>query len=270
MSQPEEHSDEPQVPAAATPPSREKPMGFWDHLNELRGTIVKSLVVFVVCAALVAVFLRQFNQALLWPLKRMGGGEVELMTELGTISPMEVFTVIITMCVFGGLMLASPFILYFVGQFVAPALTEKELKAVLPLCFSAVVLFLLGAMFGFFLLVPATLEVSLKFHEMFGYTARWTAGNYYSLMSWLVIGVGATFEFPLLVILLVWLGILTTDFLRKYRRHAFVVIFVIAAIVTPTPDPIIQTMFALPLYALYEISILVSTRVEKRRARESA
>jgi sec-independent protein translocase protein TatC len=71
----------------------------------------------------------------------------------------------------------------------------------------------------------------------------------------------------ILIVLLVWLGIMTTAFLRKYRRHAIVVIFILAAIVTPTPDPFTQTIFALPLYALYEIAIIVSSRVEKRRAR---
>jgi sec-independent protein translocase protein TatC len=74
------------------------------------------------------------------------------------------------------------------------------------------------------------------------------------------------FEFPLVIILLVWLGVLTTAFLRKYRRHAIVLIFVIAAIVTPTPDPVTQSLFAGPLYALFEISVLVSSRVEKRKA----
>jgi sec-independent protein translocase protein TatC len=80
-----------------------------------------------------------------------------------------------------------------------------------------------------------------------------------------VLGSGAVFEFPLVIVLLVWLGIITTDFLRKYRRHAIVVIFVIAAIVTPTPDPVTQTIFAAPLYLLFEISIIVSSRVEKRK-----
>lgn len=240
-------------------------MGFWEHLEELRGTIVKSLAVFVIFAVAIGYFLKEFNQTLLWPLKRVETENAVLLSELGTISPMEVFTVIITMCVFGGLLLASPFILFFVGQFVAPALTEREMKALLPLCLSALVLFLLGAAFGFFLLVPSTVEVSLKFNEMLGFTTRWTPGNYYSMLSWLVLGVGATFEFPLVIVLLVWMGIMTTAFLKKYRRHAIVVIFVLAAIVTPTPDPIVQTMFAAPLYGLYEIAILVSSRVEKRQ-----
>jgi sec-independent protein translocase protein TatC len=77
--------------------------------------------------------------------------------------------------------------------------------------------------------------------------------------------VGASFEFPLVIVLLVWLGIMSTASLRKYRRHAIVVIFIIAAIVTPTPDPIVQTMFAVPLYALYEVALIISTRVEKKR-----
>jgi sec-independent protein translocase protein TatC len=261
----DEHPDPytpPEALTSATP--REKAMGFWEHLDELRGTIVKSIAVFIVFAAGIGYFLKEFNQTLLWPLKRIESQN--LLSDLGTISPMEVFTVIITMCVFGGLMLASPFILFFIGQFVAPALTEREMKALLPLCISALILFLLGAAFGFFLLVPSTIEVSLKFNEMLGFTTRWTPGNYYSMLSWLVLGVGASFEFPLVIVLLVWMGIMTTTFLKKYRRHAIVVIFIIAAIVTPTPDPIVQTMFAAPLYALFEIAILVSSRVERRRA----
>jgi sec-independent protein translocase protein TatC len=85
------------------------------------------------------------------------------------------------------------------------------------------------------------------------------------MLTWLVLGVGASFQFPLIIILLVWLGLMTTAFLRKYRRHAVIVIFVIAAIVTPTPDPVTQSMFAAPLYLLYEIAIIASSRVEKRK-----
>ena len=95
---------------------------------------------------------------------------------------------------------------------------------------------------------------------------RWTPGSYYGLLMWLVLGVGAAFEFPLLIILLIYMGIMSTALLCKYRRHAIVAIFIIAAVVTPTPDPITQTMFAVPLYVLFELSILVGRRVEKKRA----
>lgn len=240
-------------------------MGFFEHLEELRGVLLKSLVAFIICAAVVGVFLKEFNEYLMWPLHTVQKDYPGLVVELGVMKIMEVFTMIIQVCVLGGLVIAAPAILFFVGQFVAPALTEKEMKAVLPMCISAFFLFAIGACFGFFLLMPKTIEVSLQLNQMFGFVTRWTVGDYYSTLSWLVLGVGAAFEFPLVVVILVWLGIMSTAFLRKYRRHAIVAIFVIAAIITPTPDPVTQTIFALPLYALYEVAILVATRIEKKR-----
>jgi sec-independent protein translocase protein TatC len=267
VSQPDNHTDDPYVPAEALPPppSREKPMGFFEHLEELRGVIVRSLIAFIICAAAVGYFLKEFNQLLNWPLLTVQKDYPGLVIALGTMKIMEVFTMIIQVCVLGGLVIAAPVILFFIGQFVAPALTEKEMKAVLPMCIAAFILFSLGASFGFFLLMPKTIEVSLQLNQLFGFETRWTVGDYYSTLSWLVLGVGAAFEFPLIVVLLVWLGIMSTAFLRKYRRHAIVAIFVIAAIITPTPDPVTQTIFALPLYALFELSILVSARIEKKR-----
>ncbi len=240
-------------------------MGFWEHLEELRGTIIKSLVAFIVFAVLIGFFCKEFNDLLLWPLRHVAKDYQDMSTKLGTQSIMEVFNMVIQLCVFGGLTLASPFILFFVAQFVSPALTERELKAVVPLCASALFLFLLGAAFGFFLLMPSTIRIAIELAQDFGIENRWTVGNYYSTLTWLVVGVGAVFEFPLVIILLVWLGVLSTKFLKKYRRHAIVVIFIIAAIVTPTPDPFTQTLFAVPLYALYEISIFISRRIEKKR-----
>lgn len=243
-------------------------MGFWEHLEELRGTIIKSVVAFIIAAVLVGVFIREFNHVLMWPLHQAQEKYPTLSTDLGTQKIFEIFTMIIQMCVLGGLLISLPFILYFIGQFVAPALTEKEMRALLPLCMSAMVLFVLGAAFGFFLLMPKAVETSIELHRVFDVTARWTVGDYYSTLSWLVLGVGAAFEFPLVIILLVWLGVLSTAFLKKYRRHAIVVIFIAAAIITPTPDPFVQTIFAAPLYLLFELSIIVSRRIEMRRERE--
>jgi sec-independent protein translocase protein TatC len=267
VSQPDETPD-PYVPVEALPPqppAREKPMGFWEHLDELRGTIIKSLIAFLVFAVLIGFFATEFNRVLLWPLHHVAAAYPNLDTKLGTLSIMEVFNMVIQMCVFGGLMLAAPFILFFIGQFVAPALTEREMKAVLPLCISALILFSIGAAFSFFFLMPSTIKIAIELNNAFELENRWTAGNYFNTLTWLVLGSGGVFEFPLVIILLVWLGILSTAFLRKYRRHAIVVIFVLAAIVTPTPDPFTQTIFAAPLYALYELAIIVSTRVEKKR-----
>jgi len=244
---------------------REKPMGFLEHLDELRGTLTKCAVAFVVFAVLIGVFLKPFNDVLIWPLNTVREGSPELVMELSTRAPMEGFSIIMQMCTMGGLMLASPFMLFFIGQFIAPALSEKELKAVLPVCGAAMGLFLLGAAFSFFLLVPSTIKVALEINQFFGFTPLWTPESYYSLLMWLVGGVGGAFEFPLLIVLAVYIGVLRVATLRKYRRHSIVVIFIIAAVVTPTPDPVTQTMMAAPLYVLFELAIIAGARVERRK-----
>ena len=265
MSDSEHHPDDPEVPLEALPPPREKPMGFWGHLEELRWTLIKCAIAFTIFAVAIGFFMTEFNRLLMWPFYKAVAEYPGLTVDLGTTTLMEGFNMIIQICVLGGLTCAAPFILFFVGQFVAPALSEKELKAVLPMCLSALVLFLLGAVFAFFLLVPATVRMAIEINKSFDLAFRWNVGSYYSVLTWLVLGVGGAFEFPLVIVLLVWMGIVSTAFLKKYRRHAFVLIFIIAAVITPTPDPVTQTMFAVPLYLLYEIAILVASRVEKKR-----
>lgn len=258
-----DYEDEP--PEVALSP-REKPMGFFEHLEELRWTLVKSAIVFAVFAALIGFFLRQFNEALLWPLHHVAGRYPAAPLDLGTVSIMETFTVVIQMCFMGALVTSAPFILFFVAQFVAPALHEREMKLVLPGCAAALLLFLVGAAFSFFLLVPSTIRVSIELNEFFGFTMRWTPGAYYGLLIWLVLGVGAAFEFPLLIVILVYLGIVSAARLRSWWRHALVVAFVVAAVVTPTPDPVTQAALALPLYGLYWVAVVAGRWVEKKRA----
>jgi sec-independent protein translocase protein TatC len=243
--------------------TREKPMGFWDHLEELRGTIIKSVITFIIFAALIGYFIKEFNEVLMWPLLSVTAEYPKLVVELGTTTLLEVFNMIIQMCFLGGLTMSAPFILFYVSQFVAPALTEKELKIVLPLCISALFLFVVGAV----VLVPSTVRVAIELNNVFHLAFRWTVGSYYSTLMWLVLGVGGLFEFPLVIVLLVWMGVMTTAFLRKYRRHAIVVIFVLSAIITPTPDPITQSFVAAPLYGLYEIAVFIGSRIEKSRAK---
>jgi sec-independent protein translocase protein TatC len=271
VSAPDEQPDDPYIPAEAleavgqTPKKSEKAMGFWEHLEELRGTLIKSGIVFAIFAAAIAFYIPEFNAALMSPLTDVKAEYPDIVIEIGTQGIMEGLGIIIQICVCGGLALATPFILFFIGQFVAPALTEKEFKAVAPMCFSALALFLAGAAFSFFVLVPSTLRMAIEVNKTLGFAFRWTADSYYSTTLWFVIGVGASFEFPLVIVLLVWLGIMTTEFLRAHRRHAVIAIFVLAAVVTPTQDPINMSIFAAPLYLLYEIAIIVAGRVEKRK-----
>src|SRR5690606_38447515 len=265
MGEPHDLPESPLEPPEVAISARERPMGFLDHLEELRWTLVKSAIAFAVFAVLIGVFMREFNDVLLWPLNHVQAKRPEFTLDLGTTSIMEGFSVILQMCFMGGLVMSAPFILFFVGQFVAPALHDREIKLLLPGCIAAFLLFVLGACFSFFLLVPSTIRVSLELNDLLGFTQRWTPGNYYSLLSWLVLGVGTAFEFPQVILLLVYLDIVSVQRLRSWRRHAIIVFFVIAAIVTPTPDPFTQTALALPLYALYEIAMLGGAQVEKRR-----
>ena len=255
------------APSAA--PAQEKPMGFFQHLEELRWTLIKCAITYLVFAAAIGFFLKEFNDLLLWPLTSVKVDFPQLTLDLGTTTIMEGFTVVLQLCFLGALAPAAPFCFFFVAQFVAPALTKKELRMVVPTCLCAFALFLMGAAFSFFLLVPSTLRVAAELNQLFGFITRWTPGSYYSLLSWLTIGVGAAFEFPLIIVLLVYLRILQVATLRKYRRHAIIAIFVIAAVVTPTPDPFTQTMFAGPLYVLFELAILAGAWVERRRLAET-
>ncbi len=238
-------------------------MGFLDHLEELRWTLAKCAIAFALSAGAVGYFLKDFNEVLLWPLRHVQAENPELKLELTTRSVMESFGIIIQLCGFGGLALAAPLMLFFV-------LTRRELRLVVPTCVSAFVLFLTGAAFGFFLLIPSTLRVSLELNKLLGFAPLWTPDSFYSLLTWLVLGVGAAFEFPLLIVIAIHFGLLRVETLRKYRRHAIVGIFLVAAVVTPTPDPFTQCLFAAPLYLLFEVAILVGVRVQARRAERLA
>lgn len=245
-----------------------KAMGFLGHLEELRGTLIKCAVVFAIFVAVIASNLEMASELLNRPLESVQEEYPALKTDLITNTPMGVFSVIINVCLLGGVLLSLPFWLFFIGQFVAPALTQKELRVIVPTGLSALALFLGGAAFGYYLLTPSTIRVAFELNEHLGFTVLWTADKYYSLLMWMTLGMGAAFEFPLLVVLAVYMGLIEVATLRSYRRHAIVVMFVIAAIVTPTPDPLNQALFALPLIVLYELSIWVSAFIGRRTGKE--
>jgi sec-independent protein translocase protein TatC len=252
-------------PESAMPVHGGKPMGFLEHLEELRGTLIKCVIVFGIFAGLIGWNLREFTDVLLLPWTNVRADFPQFTSGLITISPMGIFTMMISVCALGAICLSLPLWFFFAAQFIAPALTRRELKVLVPTCLAAFGLFLAGAAFGYFLLVPATVRVAYEGHALLGVDPMWTVDKYFGLLLWLVLGVGAAFEFPLLIILASYMGLVEVATLRKYRRHAIVVAFIIAAIVTPTPDPFTQTAFAIPLVLLYELSIWVSALLGRRR-----
>ncbi len=246
-----------------------KAMGFLDHLDELRWMLAKCAAAFVLAALLVAFFLPNFATLLNWPL-RTASVDSDLADTLVTTSPTAVFSVLIQLCFLGGLGLSLPFILYFIAGFVAPALTKRELKLLKPVCIGCLALFLGGAFFSYFALLPGVIRFSVSLNEMLGYQLLWSADRYYSMLVWMTIGIGMAFQFPMVICLLVYMGMVTTEKLRSGRPYAIVLFFIAGMTLTATWDPVTQTMVALPMWGLYELSIIVGKWMERKRAEELA
>jgi sec-independent protein translocase protein TatC len=245
----------------------EKPMGFLDHLEELRWTLMKSVLAFLAAFVVSAIFFDRLTKILRWPLER-GLLEHPEAYKSVTTTPMAIFSVYIAVPAIGAVTLALPFVLFFIGQFVAPALHAKEKKLLIPGCAAGVLLFLSGAAFSYFLLVPSIVKISVQMNVDFGSELYWTPDNYFSMLMWLMIGMGAAFQFPLVIQVLVFLDIVSVQKLRSWRRIMFIVCCIIAAFITPTPDPINMMMVALPLYFLYEAALIVASAYTSRKAAE--
>lgn len=236
-------------------------MTLWEHIEELRWVLVKTLVAFTLFTVLIALLLFPFKGVLDLPLTRglaMAGIDQELV--LRTAGPVEPFAVMFQIVFFGAIALTLPFALYFLAQFVAPGLTEKERRILRPSCLAILGLFLLGAAFSYVFVLPMTIFASFWMHGQLNFVPLWSPTMYYGTVVWMTLGLGMLFEFPLILLLLQYLGILTTRHLQLGRRYAIVVILILAALITPTGDPITLFVVALPLYALYEAAIATGKR----------
>jgi len=237
----------------------EKVMGFLDHLEELRLTLFKCVVAFVIGAVLVGVFFTEFKTLLDWPMERgkMTSEHPEVMQVI-TNSMMGAFSVFISIGFLGAVFFAMPFLLVFFGQFIAPALTPKERSLLMPAAIAALVLFVAGGAFAFFLIMPSVIEFSIKSNVLLKTAYLLPLNDYYSTLTWMVLGLGAAFQFPMILQVLVYLDLIAVQTLRSWRRVAVVLCMVAAALITPTPDAIPMLMCAVPLYLLYEAAIIVA------------
>ncbi len=251
-------------------PAAPDQMSFLDHLEELRWTLFKSFAAFGVACVLIGVFIARFSSLLRWPYEFALSGQSLAMAGLINTSILGVFSVIFYLLIGGGFALSLPWILYFIAQFVAPGLNQKELRLLKPACLLAFCLFILGAAFSFVVLVPAALRASVLFNQLLGFAPLWTAASYYGLLTWMVLGVGIAFQFPLVILILVYVDILSKDKLVNFRRYSIVLFLAIGAIVTPTTDPVTFILLALPMSLLYELAIVGAARIERLKARQAA
>ena len=173
-------------------------------------------------------------------------------------------------CFLGGLGLSLPLIFYFIGSFVVPGLTPQEKRVFFPGCIAATFLFLAGASMTYFLILPYSLAFTIEFSfNVLGLDVyRPEAGNYYSLVIWMTFAVGVAFQFPLILILLIKIGMLSVTKLRNSRRMVLVILMVSAALITPGGDPVSLCILTIPLYILYELAIITGAMVERAKLKK--
>jgi sec-independent protein translocase protein TatC len=203
----------------------------------------------------------------------MGVGDAMCMTvkpqHLQTLSASEQFFNHMWIALVTGLIIGFPFVLWELWKFVRPALKNQEVGPVKIFVVIASVLFLIGICFGYFLLFPMSYNFLINYQVSSSGIVQTqnTFDDYISLISTMTLVAGIIFEMPILVYFLTRLGILSPTFMRKYRKHAVVVILIAAAIITPSPDVTSQMIVAVPMYILYELSVFVSAGVIKRQAK---
>ena len=256
--------------------SADKELTFWDHLDELRKVLIRVLVVWFVLA--VAYFVAMpwlFDRVILAPcnndfifydLLRFIGEKLDLRDEFFTqefhvklvnINLAAPFLIHMSTAFWMSVVTAMPYLFYEVWRFISPALYPNEMRGVRKAMAIGTVMFFVGVLLGYFIVYPLTLRF-LSTYQLSGLIENQISLNsYIDNFMMLNLCMGAAFELPLLAWLLSLLGLVNKAFLRKYRRHAAVVIVILAAVITPTGDPFTLSVVAIPLYLLYELSILM-------------
>lgn len=191
---------------------------------------------------------------------------------LNAYGPLSAIMVAMKLALYGGLILAAPFLLYFIGQFVLPALKLKEKKLLYQIVSFGSGLFFMGVLFCYFVIMAVALSATVQFSEWLGFgSSDWRAEDYISFTCKFMLGMGLAFELPVVILTIVKIGLLDYIKLRKFRSYWIVLSLVISAFITPSGDPVTMVLFAMPLWVLYEISVIVAWYwARKDRKREEA
>ena len=237
-------------------------MGFLDHLEELRKRIVYSIIAVGVGTGLSWGYRERIYAVMQKPIMDALHNH-KLAEKLVYLNPTDPFNLYLKIAMLAGLFLTSPFVLYQVWMFISPGLYRNEKRYVMPFMFSTITLFTLGGYFGYRVAYPRALDFFIGFSGQF--QPMITVGEYTQLFLSIVLGMGLIFEMPILVFFLAFMGIMTPSFMIKNFRYAILVIFVLAAIVTPTPDIVNMCVFAAPMLGLYALSIAVAWLVHPKQ-----
>jgi sec-independent protein translocase protein TatC len=267
----------------------EAEMSFFDHLEALRWHLVRAAIAICIFTAGAFYFYDFIFDTVIMGPSKPSFWTYRMLCKLGdylhrdgfcinkiNISLLNTemagqFTLQINSALLIGITLGFPYLLWELWRFIRPALHEKERKAASGFVIYATFLFLIGVMFGYYVITPESINFLAGYTVSASIENKFSIDSYLSSVATLTLATGIVFELPILVYVLSSLGILTVKFMRDTRRYAVVVILIIAAVVTPTPDMMTMTVVSIPLFILYEVGILVAAVVEKRKkAREEA
>jgi sec-independent protein translocase protein TatC len=237
----------------------EKEMGFLEHLEELRWRLIKAVIGVVVGGIVAGIFIDQIMNFLLSPAKNTTPP-----LELINLKPYGQLVLYMEVVIVCGIILSIPNIFYQVWKFIEPGLMPSERKYISWIVVFSSMCFLGGIAFAYFVMLPT----ALKFFAAFGtqaITNNIAVDEYFSFVISVMLAAGIVFELPMVSFFLSKLGILTPKFMRKYRKHAIVIILLLAGILTPSPDITSQLLLGIPLLILYEISIIISKYSQPNR-----
>lgn len=253
---------------------------FWEHLDELRGTLGRIMLSVVLLGAVAFFFKDELFTTILAPknsdfityriLNRVGNmyaadAQIESFSvKLINTQLAQQFVIHIKMAMYAAFMLVFPYALYELFRFVSPALHIQERKYAFRVIGSGYVMFMLGAALSYFLIFPLTFRFFGTYQVSAEVENQIVLDSYIGTMMMLNLMMGIIFEIPVLSWLFAKMGFISASFLREYRRHAIVILLVIAALITPTADVVTLLLVGLPMYLLYEVSIVVVASVEKR------
>ena len=235
-------------------------MSFWDHLEVLRGTLFRSVLSVLLLSVIFLAIPKPLFNAVLWPtqadfpLYRLPG--IQFSMELINIDLSAQFFFYLKVAILCGVVLAFPYIIYEIWKFIAPALYDNERKAIKTAFVLSSGLFYLGVAVGYFVVLPVCLMFFVNFSVSDAIQNTISLSSYMSLFTGMVFLIGLIFEFPTIILALSSMGILHRGQLKQWRRYAIVIILIIAAFITPS-DPFSMFVLAIPLYGLFELSILL-------------
>ncbi|MCQ2282608.1 MAG: twin-arginine translocase subunit TatC [Bacteroidales bacterium] len=242
-------------------------MDFWEHLDELRSYLVKAVVAVVLCAVaafcckdwLFAIVMAPSNsEFIIYRIfTRLTGISSDFHVDMFNPELAQQFLVHMKVSLWMGLLIVSPYVLYLLFHFVAPGLYAHERRYAIRAVGGGYVMFLLGVALNYFLIFPLTFRFLGTYQVSPDVPNQIALTSYVGMLLMLCFLMGVMFELPILCWLLAKIGVLKSQFMTKYRRHAIVVILIIAAVITPTGDPFTLTLVALPIYALYEMSVVI-------------